>query len=687
MFQKTLFTFVGPFKTYKCSSMKTNFNRLCIWMACLFGCAQASATIPPAVVEATIEKLAAQDEAQQPMIARGVRQVANLWQPADGDVQQFQDFCLANYFVNPEEKEQVFLKISDYLEGINGNFNAMTLRLQRHFSLDTGPLHRVDELFAAFSPSSHLTDDLYAAKIAFIVALNFPQLTLAEKEALGSNRKAWAYARMGDLYTRRIPADVQQHVAGVLSDVELYIANYNIYMGCLRNDRGEALFSADMRLLSHWNLRDEIKADYALGKQGLEKQQMIYRVMEHIIAQDIPAPVVNSDSYLWNPFSNSYSKEGAEQPAQPETAMRYQKLLDCFHAQQRIDAYAHNTYIDRKFNEEMEIAVDDAERLFDSFLSAPELKEIGKLVRKRLGRKLQPFDIWYDGFKSRSTLDENELTKMTRSRYPNAEALDRDLPEILKCLGFSPERAEYIADKISVDAARGSGHAWPATMKGQHSRLRTRIAPEGMDYKGYNIAIHEFGHNVEETISLYDVDYYLLSGVPNTAFTEALAFVFQHRDLQVLGMEKENPDQERMDVLDRAWGLYEICGVSMLDISVWKWMYAHPTCTAEELRDAVVSLSKEIWNRYYAPVYGVKDATLLAIYSHMISYPLYLSAYAFGHIIQFQIEDYLKGRSFADEVSRIYSQGRLTPNVWIRQATGSDLTADALLAAVCLILI
>ena len=72
----------------------------------------------------------------------------------------------------------------------------------------------------------------------------------------------------------------------------------------------------------------------------------------------------------------------------------------------------------------------------------------------------------------------------------------------------------------------------------------------------------------------------LLSGVPNTAFTEALAFVFQHRDLQVLGMATANPEQERMDVLDRAWGLYEICGVSMLDIAVWKWMYAHPASTA-----------------------------------------------------------------------------------------------------------
>ena len=135
-----------------------------------------------------------------------------------------------------------------------------------------------------------------------------------------------------------------------------------------------------------------------------------------------------------------------------------------------------------------------------------------------------------------------------------------------------------------------------------------------MDYKGYNIAIHEFGHNVEQTISLYDVDYYMLNGVPNTAFTEALAFVFQKRDLELLGIKDENPEKEKMDILDKIWSMYEICGVSMLDISVWKWMYAHPNATAGELQEAVIRLSKEIWNKYYAPVFGVKDETVLAIY-------------------------------------------------------------------------
>ena len=41
----------------------------------------------------------------------------------------------------------------------------------------------------------------------------------------------------------------------------------------------------------------------------------------------------------------------------------------------------------------MEIDVNDVEALFDQFLSAPELKEVGKIISKRLGRKLEAYDI------------------------------------------------------------------------------------------------------------------------------------------------------------------------------------------------------------------------------------------------------------------------------------------------------
>ena len=640
------------------------------------------AAIDPATVQSTIDALSAKAGGEKESMEKGVRQIARLWQEKDGDNESFKAFCLDNYIADPVEKEAVFLKISEYMEAIGGNFNAMVLKLDWYVTINDGELSRIDKQFAAYSPSSHVSEDFYKNKIAFTIALNFPELTLPEKEALGADRKAWAYARLGDYYTRRIPAEIQQKRAAISSDNDMYIAGYNIYTGHLLNQKEKKIFPENQILLAHWNLRDEIKANYNKGNDGLDKQRTVYEVMKRIIAQDIPAEAINSGKYDWNPYTNKMYEAGKEVAGSPETTIRYQKLLNVFNVMKEVDDYTGDIFIDRSFDRGMEIAVDDVVKLFDEYLSAPELKEVGKIISKRLGRKLEAFDIWYDGFKARSNLDESKLNEQTRALYPDAEAMEKDLPNILTKLGFSKERANYLAEKIDVDPARGSGHAWGAAMKGQKARLRTRIPDGGMDYKGYNIAIHEFGHNVEQTISLYDVDYYMLNGVPNTAFTEALAFVFQKRDLDILGIKDENPDKKKMDILDKIWSMYEISGVSMVDISVWKWMYAHPSATAEQLRDAVITIAKDVWNKYYAPVYGIKDQTILAIYSHMLNAPLYLSNYAFGQIIEFQLENYLAGKDFAAEVDRVYRLGQLTPNVWMKQATGDGLTVEPLLRAV-----
>ena len=645
-------------------------------------CFNMNAEISQSVVKQTIRTLSAKDANNQVGIEKGVCQAASLWQTADGTDQDFQKFCETNYIADPKDKEQVFLKISDYMEGINGYYNQMTLRLQHNVHLTTGTLYPIDEMFAAYSPAAHMTDDFFMNKIAFVVMLNFPHLTLAEKEALGNDRKAWAYARLGDMFTDRIPAEVLQKQSNVSSDAEMYISAYNIYMGYTTNKEGKVLFPKELVLLSHWNLRDEIKSNYNKGKVGLDKQRTIYEIMKRIISQEIPVEVINKDKYVWNPFANTITLDGKTVQGTPESTTRYQKLLNDFVAQRGIDKYTKDTYIDRKFNDEMEISLKDAETLFDSFLSAPELKTVAKMISKRLGRKLEAYDIWYDGFKPRSNMDETKLNEQTRALYPNAEAMKKDLPNILMKAGFSKEKANYIAEKVAVDPARGSGHAWGTAMKGQQSHLRTRIASTGMDYKGYNIAVHEFGHNVEQTISMYDVDYYMMNGVPNTAFTEALAFVFQKRDLEFLGVKDNDPEKKAMDVLDKVWTMYEITGVSMVDISVWKWLYAHPDATAEQLKEATIGIAKEVWNKYYAPVFGLKDETILAVYSHMIDTPLYLSAYAFGQIIEYQLDQYLEGKDFATEVERIFSQGRLTPNVWMKQATGSPLTVEPMLEAV-----
>ncbi|HZX62265.1 MAG TPA: hypothetical protein VFE66_03550, partial [Bacteroidales bacterium] len=315
------------------------------------------------------------------------------------------------------------------------------------------------------------------------------------------------------------------------------------------------------------------------------------------------------------------------------------------------------------------------------FCSSPEVKQVGALISKRLSRPLQPFDIWYDGFKARSSMDQEKLDKITKAKYPNTEAVEKDIPNILVKLGFKADKAKEIASHITVDPARGSGHAWGAQMKGDKAHLRTRVGKDGMDYKGYNIAVHELGHNVEQTISLYMVDNYLMAGVPNTAFTEAFAFTFQKHDLNLLGIKDNDPNKEHLAALDNFWMSYEIMGVSLVDMKIWKWLYEHPDATPAQLKETVISTAKEVWNKYYADVLGVKDCPILAIYSHMIDSPLYLSNYPVGHLIDFQLDGWFKGKNFADEAMRIYSAGRLIPQQWMKNAVGSEISITPLIEA------
>ena len=246
---------------------------------------------------------------------------------------------------------------------------------------------------------------------------------------------------------------------------------------------------------------------------------------------------------------------------------------------------------------------------------------------------------------------------------------------------MTKERANAICAKIEVDASRGAGHAAGSEMKGDKARLRTRVGKDGMDYKGYNIAIHEFGHTVEQTITLNDIDYYMLHSVPNTSCTEAIAFMFQQRDLELLGYKSDSLLQKYNFALDNFWSCYEIMGVSLVDIGVWKWMYANPTATADQLKAATITIAKDVWNKYYADILGTKDETILAIYSHMIEDPLYLSAYPIGHLVDFQLEKYMANKPWAKEFQRILLSGSIVPQQWMKNAVGSEISGQALIDA------
>ena len=618
---------------------------------------------------------------------RSVPQVAALWTADDGTPDDFRIFCLKHFEADTAALWRMAQTLQANLESLWGCFNKISVDLKLPLHVVGPEPTELDEMFGGFDPSAHFDDDMYLQKIAFVVALNFPFYTLDEKNSMGAqwSRRQWAYARLGDLFTSRVPASANQQLANQLAAADNYISNYNIMMGQLRDDQGHRLFP-DMALITHWGLRDELKTHYNQGDTGLAKQRIIYQVMRRIIDQSIPQCVINNAQYNWNPYTNAVldGQGHALDNSEREPDTRYHHFLANFHAMQQVDRYnpRYPTAIARAFNQDMEVSYDEIEQLFTSFLTSPQVADVATLISHRVGRKLEPFDIWYDGFKSRSTINEDDLSALTRRLYPNREAFaQKGMPSILRQLGFTPERIQFICSHITVDPSRGAGHAWESNMRTDNARLRTRIAPDGMDYKGYNIAVHEFGHNVEQTITLHDVDNYIMKGVPNTAFTEALAFVFQGRDLAFLGYHDNNPQTEALETLDIFWGCYEIMGVALVDMYSWHWLYDHPDANVTQLKEQVIAIARQVWNKYYAPHLGEPDSPILAIYSHMIDSPLYLANYPYGHIIQFQLEQQLRGKNIADEIQRIFPAGRLTPQHWMRHAVGGNVSTQPLLDA------
>ncbi|MHC1739364.1 MAG: hypothetical protein AB9882_15260 [Ignavibacteriaceae bacterium] len=653
------------------------------------------------VTNLSSELLQKYGESQKSRINTGLKQVSDFWRSEDGNELAFSDFVLTNFAGDKPALEAMFNRYLFLLEKLDGHMLEISRNFRLQTDLDLGPILPFDEIFAGYNPAAHINDDLFINKIAFIVLLNFPLKTIEEKIADGKNwsRREWAEVRLAERFSKRIPANILQKVseAGAISDQ--YIAEYNIFMHNLLTDNNERLFPEGMRLLSHWNLRDEIKANYPNEKNSptrrIEKQKMIQKVMERIIDQSIPEIVINNPNYDWNPFTNKVTpskiinkdfplaKDNNNLNA-PEPDTRYDIWYKTFLASKLIDPYSPTapTHIARRFNEDRELSEDRVRKMFEDILSSPLAKEVAVLIKSRLGRDLQPFDIWFNGFKPKGSSSQDALDKIVRDKYPNPEAFKNDIPNILIQLGFTPERAKIIAANIGVDPARGSGHAMGASMKDAMAYLRTRIAKDGMDFKGFNIAIHELGHNVEQTISLDNIDYYTLAGVPNTAFTEAYAFTFQAKDLELLGHSSSDPMTEALETINSYWQTFEIAGVSLVDMEVWHWMYDNPNATPAQLKSAVMTIARNIWNKYYAPVIGVKDVTLLAVYSHMIHSFLYLPDYPIGHLIAHQIGELMKkSGSIGPEFERTARLGRISPDLWMQQATGSDVGADALIHA------
>jgi hypothetical protein len=662
-----------------------------------------------ALVGALVQK---QGEASRPRAERGVRQVTAFWRKEDGDAETLRAFTEGAFVADPRQLDALLGRFSAALEQIDGHMLEISRALRSWSELELGPQMDVDQLFAAMDVSAHVPEDLFSTKLAFVALLNFPQPDLQEMVAKGPrwSRKQWAQARLTRRFVVRPGGAALQAVARARADGAAYIAGYNIWMHHVLAPDGRRLFPRGVRLLSHWNLRDQIKADYAEPDKAmaLARQRLVQQVMERIVTQTIPRGVIDDPRADWTPASNAVTASPPEEveteqmkaqgrrPARPsisddrEPDTRYAVLLANFRAARQLDPDSPMapTEIDRHFQLDDEIPEQRVRALLTQILESPLVPKMAALIQKRLGRPLEPFDIWYSAFVEKQP--EDELSRLTRARYPNADAYKKDIPRLLQGLGFSAEKARWLDAHIVVDPARGSGHALGAERRsemypwwgpGDSPHLRTRVNPDGMDYKGYNIAVHEMGHNVEQAFSLYEVDDTLLSGVPGTAFTEALAFTFQHRDLELLGVGKPDPNAEHARALKAFWDAWEIAGVALTDLDVWRWMYEHPDATPAQLRDAALAIARRYWDKYYAPVLGSTGDPQLAIYSHMINEFLYLYRYPIGHLIAFQLEEKLRGPDSGKAFEKAASYGRVLPDLWMEHATGKPVVAEPLLNA------
>ena len=657
--------------------------------------------VSDAQIQALISQYVEQNgKANQERFERGVREVARLWRTDDGTPEEFAEFCRENFIADPILLQQTAARLEEAFESVDGHFGEMGRDLQWHQDVETGPILPIDQFISRYAPYAHISDDLFKIRIAFVILLNYPLYDLGELLKIGPalSREEWAQVRLAQRFRDRIPPEITQVLTDAYQAAGDYIRDYNIWMHHLLNENGERPFPAGMRLITHWNLRDELKALYS-DPDGLPKQEMIFDVLSRIIRQQVPRAVINNPAVDWKLSSNEVTisgvsdgparsdwshpgKAGDKVDVSPEPDTRYERLLGIYRASREADKHFPSTptLIDRRFQRNREMPEAQVEQMLVALLSSDLLPATARIVEKRLGRPLRPFDIWYDGFKPRAGYSAEFLDSVVKAKYPTVEAFDHGILEILSKLGFADSTARYLASKIEVDPSRGAGHAAGPAMRDDNAHLRTRVGQGGMDYKGYNIAIHELGHNVEQVFSTCKIDHPLLAGVPNTAFTEGFAFVFQALDLQLLGIPDTSANAVHLKALDDYWGTCEIAAVSLVDMRVWHWMYDHPDATPGELKEAVITIAKQVWNDYYADAVGVRDSDLLGVYSHMINSGMYLPDYTIGSLIQFQVEEYFKTRNLGTEMERMCLLGSVTPELWMQQAVGSGISVEPLLA-------
>jgi hypothetical protein len=614
---------------------------------------------------------------------RGVNQVADRWQPEDGDGDGFVTLCRDHFVADAPARARLLDRLERAMETVSGHLYEIRRDLRWWTDVRTEACPGVDDVLAKFDPAPDLSDQLYRQRIGFIALLNFPRSDLAEmlKEGGTWSVDRWAESRLAQAFGPRIPPALGDRARRVSHEASMFVSGFHIPVETLVDSGGKRWLPTGRKLLAHWLVREEVKANYGDREHGLARQRALMWVMARHIDGTIPAGVMDGSNTLdWDSERNTLGGRPAPSLHGPQRYRHWLSHRDLAFEFDRLYPEAP-TAIARKFELDREIPEADVERLLTDLLGHPVMAKVAQWLRNRLGRALEPHDIYFEDIAEVKPAEA--MNAAVKRLFPDEKAFERKLPEVLKGLGFTPADAEFLGSRIRVEIARGSGHAMRPGKPEYGAWLRTSRLDAELGWDGFDTAMHELGHNLEQLCSTHFAPRPLLRGVPNTACTEAFAFLYQSLGRQVLGLE--TPEQARqamhVDSLATMLAAFQIAGPSLLELHAWRWIYANPKASPEQLRDEVLAIAERLWSRFYEPHFGKDPYHTLAAYQHMVGHPLYLADYTIGHVMSHQIRSHLTGRDLATETKRITSIGSVTPDAWMRKAVGAPLSIEPLARA------
>jgi len=615
-------------------------------------------------------------EAVRPRAALGIAQLAAAWRASDGDEAAFRSFISARFAPDAARLHTLLARGEDAIFNLQGHLAEIHRALTRWRDVATYDDPGIDDLLAQFDPAPDLGEELYRSKLAFVLLLNFPRRSFAEKQTHGATWSVdeWAAVRIADAIPYRLPRELNDMARAAFHHAREFYYNFHIPVGCVVLDDGSHPFPPGRTLLAHWLVREELRGCYG-ASQAEPRQRVLARIMGRHIDGSIPQRVMRGDAQQWCPITNAVDGRA---PGELTGPRRYAVWHELFQLARATDPYYpdYPTHIDRALTLSNQLGVDATEQLLRALLKAPVRRDAMAFVAARLGRPLEAFDIYYNNVAPPDPIDA--LNTAVARRFPRFESFQEQLPQLLRELGFKKATAHFLAAHIRTEAARGSGHANPARLYEYPSFLRTNHANGQLNWPALATAMHELGHCIEQVFSLHRVPRPALIGVPNLGITEGMAFTFQEYARQIIGVPYP-PHYQAISTLNTYLNACEIAGAGLLDLLVWRWLYAHPHATPVALQDITLQLADELWAQYYAPYFGPDENHLLAAYQHMIGMMLYLPNYTVGHVIAHSVRRHMTPRTLAREVERMCSQGNVSPDVWLTRAVGTPLSAQPLI--------